>query len=643
EDNVLENPRVQLIVERQLEALRTGEAAFALAQGVEVDLTQRYLIGHSRGGMAAYGLGQTWANDPALQVRGLLLLAPTLETPLLEPVPFTTAPTLDLPLVVVLPSCDGDVASLDGQHYVEGARIDPQRRYPALSILLPGANHNFFNDGLTIDDSLSAFSFCDPDTPRMPRAEQRGFLEAFAPDLLEAWRSETSFALDVVDPAQPVPATLAGAPTHSFVVYPAVQRRPVLSALRSTELDVGPLGGAVTVQAGTLDFCPYQGFGVGIPCRPLVITPGGTAQLLFTWTTAEARLRVDLPPTAGDTRDATALQLRLALDPTDPRMPTGEAQRVRVVLQDQAGATAEQTVTLPFPTGSLIASRWTDPVYPGSFRLPLDQFQGLDRAQLAAIELYPESAAGSLFLADLELIAATEALELVALPEPFGTLEAQLTGANTAPFPPESQLFVRLRQAGIAEGQPDLVVVQTYDLSDQSLPLDVTVPYNRATVDGRRDYELEAAIFTPDGTQYNTPQPVLAISAGAIQDALELILEQVVLVEEPTPTPDTTLRVIIRAPVGQPFVPGLDLSVVLIERETGAPLTTATVVTTEATTATFELELAYNSADVKPDAIYALSVQAFQDGFLLIASNDDLEPIDLNADVVELQLNAAQP
>ncbi|WP_129671773.1 YbaY family lipoprotein [Candidatus Chloroploca sp. Khr17] len=643
EGNVLETPRVQLILERQLEALGSGPQAFALANGVEADLTQRYLIGHSRGGMAAYGVGQAWSNDPALQVRGLLLLAPTLETPLFAPVPFTTAPALDLPLVVVLPSCDGDVASLDGQHYVEGARIDPQRQHPAMSVLLPGANHNFFNDVLTVDDSRSAFGFCDPETPRMPRADQRGFLEAFAPDLLEAWRTDTLFALEVVDPAQPVPATLAGVPTQSFVVYPAVQRRPVLSALRSTELDVGPLGGAVTVQAGTLDFCPYQGFGVGIPCRPLVITPGGTAQIHFTWTTAEARVRVDLPPTAGDTRDATALQLRLALDPTDPQLAPGEAQRVRIVLQDQAGATAEQTVTVPFPSGSLIASRWTDPVYPGSFRLPLDQFAGIDRAQLAAIELYPESAGGALFLADLELIAATEAIELVALPEPFGTLEVQLTGANTDPFPSESQLFVRLRLAGIAEGQPDLVVVQTYDLSDQSLPLEVAVPYNRATLDERGDYQLEAGIFTPDGTQYNTPQPVLAISSGAIQDPLELIVEQVVIVEEPTPTPDATLRVIIRAPSGQPFAPGLDLSVVLVERETGAPLATATTVTTEATTETFELELAYNSADVKPDAIYALSVQAFQDGFLLIASNDDLEPIDLNADVVELQLNAVQP
>lgn len=643
EDNVLENPRVQLIVERQLEALRTRHAAFALAEGVEADLTQRYLIGHSRGGMAAYGLGQAWAHDPALQVGGLLLLAPTLETPLFEPVPFTTAPVLDLPLVVVLPSCDGDVAGLEGAHYLEGARIDPQRQHLALSILLPGANHNFFNDSLTTDDSRSAFALCDPATPRMSRADQRGFLEAFAPDLFEAWRSETSFVLDVVDPAQPVPATIAGVPTQSFVVYPAVQRRPVLSALRSTELDIGPLGGAVTVQDGTLDFCPYQGFGVGMPCRPLVMTPGGTAQILFTWTTDEARLRVDLPPTAGDTRDATALQLRLALDPTDPQLANGETQRVRIVLQDQAGATAEQTVTVPFPSGSLTPNRWTDPVYLGSFRLPLDQFAGIDRAQLAAIELYPESAGGALFLADLELVSATAALEIVALPEPFGTLDVQLTGANTDLFPPESQLFVRLRLAGVAEGEPDLVVVQSYDLSGQSLPREVAVPYNRATVDGRNDYELEAAIIVPDGTQYHTPQRALAISAGATQAPLTLMLEQVIIVEEPTPTPDATLRVIIRAPEGQSFVPGLDLSVVLVERETGAPLAGATEVTTEATTETFELELAYNTADVKEGGVYALSVQVFQDLFTIIASNDDLEPIDLNADLVELQLNAVQP
>ncbi|MBP1467857.1 YbaY family lipoprotein [Candidatus Chloroploca sp. M-50] len=643
EANALDTSRVQLILDRQLEALRTGDQAFALANGVEADLTQRYLIGHSRGGMAAYGVGVTWEADEATEVRGLLLLAPMIETPLFQPVPFTAAPTLDLPLAVVLPSCDGDVGNLDGQHYVEAARIDPQRQQPAMSILLPGANHNFFNDALTVDDSRSAFGFCDPETPRMPRADQRGFLEAFAPALLEAWRTETIFDLELVAPAQPVPATIAGVPTQSFVVYPAVQRRPVLSALRSTERDVGPLGGAVTVQDATLEFCAYQSFGAGILCRPFVQIPGGPAQMHFVWESAEARLRVEVPPTAGDMRDATALHLRLALDPTDPRMPTGEAQRLRIVLQDQAGATAEQVVSIALPTGVLGTNRWSDPVYLGSVRLPLSQFEGIDRAQLAAIELYPESAGGALFLADLELVSATEVIEIAALPEPFGTLDVQLTGANTDPFPPESQLFVRLRLAGVAEGQPDLVVVQTYDLSDQSLPLEVSVPYNRATLDGRNDYELEAGIFTPDGTQYNTPQPVLAIRAGEIQTPLELIVEPIVIVEAPTPTPDATLRVVIRAPSGQPFAPGLDLSVVLVERETGAPLAGATEVTTEATVETFELELAYNTADVKEGGVYALSVQVFQDLFTVIASNDDLEPIDLNAEVVELQLNAVQP
>ena len=54
-------------------------------------------------------------------------------------------PVPDVPLSVILPSCDNDLSDLPGQHYYEAARLTPDRHSFAAAVYLVGANHNFFN------------------------------------------------------------------------------------------------------------------------------------------------------------------------------------------------------------------------------------------------------------------------------------------------------------------------------------------------------------------------------------------------------------------------------------------------------------------------------------------------------------------
>lgn len=270
--------RVQFVVERHLEQLAARTPAFGLGPGVTADPSRLYLIGHSQGGTSAFQLASAWAEArPAPggwgTARGLLLIAPPV------PAGIDLTPPLDVPLAAVLPECDGDVSSLEGQHYVEAARLDPGRRSPAVSYFLQGANHNFFNAAVALDDGQQAFTRCLPETPRLSREGQQGFLASLAPALLAAWEAGEVTAIPGFDLAGTIPTTLYGAPVLVVPFRSAEQSRPVLPGMSSSELTTGPLGGAVQVDGAELDFCPYGLAGNGSPCRRGVDNPGTPAQL----------------------------------------------------------------------------------------------------------------------------------------------------------------------------------------------------------------------------------------------------------------------------------------------------------------------------------------------------------------------------
>ena len=69
-------------------------------------------------------------------IRGLALIAPTL---------FSHNPAPDVPSMVILPSCDGDVSNLEGQQYLDAARGVGQGHALHSSVFVVGANHNYFN------------------------------------------------------------------------------------------------------------------------------------------------------------------------------------------------------------------------------------------------------------------------------------------------------------------------------------------------------------------------------------------------------------------------------------------------------------------------------------------------------------------
>jgi hypothetical protein len=149
------------------------------------DLSKVFLMGHSRGGEGVSRAAMdSLTPPPAAQdgyhgkvrwtIRGMLLIGPTI---------FGQNPVPDVPSATILPGCDGDVADLQGQIFVDATRGVSRGKALHSSLYAIGANHNFFNTEWTpgqsaapsFDDFFSGDEtdpVCSPGTPTRLTAQQ---------------------------------------------------------------------------------------------------------------------------------------------------------------------------------------------------------------------------------------------------------------------------------------------------------------------------------------------------------------------------------------------------------------------------------------------------------------------------------------
>jgi dienelactone hydrolase len=119
------------IVERHLDHWTDIAAAH------QVDLSRVVLVGHSRGGEGVDRASIQIPLSAPYRIVGQVLIAPT---------DFGTQTAPYIPTVTLLPFCDGDVSDLQGQRFTDTARdLTDDDTSLKSSVLVMGANHNFFN------------------------------------------------------------------------------------------------------------------------------------------------------------------------------------------------------------------------------------------------------------------------------------------------------------------------------------------------------------------------------------------------------------------------------------------------------------------------------------------------------------------
>ncbi len=111
------------------------------------DLSKVLLVGHSRGGegvnraaidslTAPRAAQDGYRGRVRWTIRGTVPIGPTI---------FGHNPAADVPSVTILPGCDGDVADLQGQIFVDGTRGVSRGAALHSALYVVGANHNYFN------------------------------------------------------------------------------------------------------------------------------------------------------------------------------------------------------------------------------------------------------------------------------------------------------------------------------------------------------------------------------------------------------------------------------------------------------------------------------------------------------------------
>jgi len=426
------------LIQKHLDMLNTfntvGGAPFGSKFVGKFNLSQVGTMGHSRGGEGV--VRHFLLNKSLGSPYGIKAVFP------LAPVDFNRFTVNNAALSVLLPYCDGDAFDLQGIHFYDDARYNvPGDTAPKHSVLVMGANHNFYNTVWTpgkdsfpgaVDDWLGFInggpsdSQCGnlPSNQRLTPAQQRGTGLAYMSAFFRAYvGGESQFIPILTGDAPPPPSAKTN---NLFVSYqaPEALRLDVNRLLNDTNLTTNTLGSAVT----QLGLAPYELCGgeepqpqFCLPDQPRARQPHttpsarsplrGLSQLKTGWNNLTGNYRNDVPAALGNVSRFQALQFRVAVNFADVRNLEGLAQNFRVVLTDANGSSASVRVSdvsaaLYFPPGEVGP---VPKIMLNTVRIPLTAFGGVNLNSVRSVQFtFNEQAQGGIMITDVAFASAPQ-------------------------------------------------------------------------------------------------------------------------------------------------------------------------------------------------------------------------------------------
>ncbi|NYJ01803.1 hypothetical protein HNR19_002501 [Nocardioides thalensis] len=369
-----------------------------LAGEHQVDMDQVVLVGHSRGGegvdRAAIQIGPGAPYDVVGQV-------------LLAPVDFAWHTAPGVPTVTVLPYCDGDVFDLQGQRFTDVARdLAPGDTSLKSSVLVMGANHNYFNSEWT-PSTAAAPSWDDwggerdktcgtRHEGRLSAREQRSVGTAYVAGAVRLFTGEDDYLPQYDGSPVHVPSVGDAEVLSHAIGGGRSMRRPGIDATRTlpSGAETQLCTGVVTYESAAFGMC---GRDSGRHVAPHWASQGDRVPtrrfLEMSWEAAGATggLRFS------DPLDLTAdrLELRVILD-------VGyAAPDLQVRVSDSSGGTAlldpvTGTEPIRLPRMSYGTKLWAQ-----ALLVDASAATGVDLADITAVELVASNAEGRLWVTDL--------------------------------------------------------------------------------------------------------------------------------------------------------------------------------------------------------------------------------------------------
>jgi len=378
-----------------------------LAAAHQVDLSKVVLVGHSRGGEGVDRASIRIPLTAPYRVVGQVLVAPT---------DFAAQTAPYVPTVTLLPLCDGDVSDLQGQKFTDVAR-DVVAGDTSLksSVLVMGADHNFFNTEWTPGTSVSPASddwagdadqTCGTADPqRLSAAEQRAVGTAYVAGAVHLFAAGDQSALPLFDGSRARVASQGDAQTLSHAIGGG---RVLRAPSTSTALSLAD-GATTRFCVSTYDDRRVSSCGTG-----------ATAAAAPHWSTSGERLPVrsffEMAWTASG--QSGGLLLGSPLDLTGRRLEvrtigggrTAAAVRVRITDADGASAVIDPVGGGGLPvlgTTAEVRKLWAQTLVVDPTGAPVDL------SRIARVELVSASARGKVWVADLSSAPAT----LAAVPD----------------------------------------------------------------------------------------------------------------------------------------------------------------------------------------------------------------------------------
>ncbi|MGW0827725.1 hypothetical protein [Streptomyces sp. NPDC002845] len=382
-----------------------GAAPEVVRNTSRADLSRVLLVGHSRGGegvnrAAMDSLAEPPADQDGYQgpvrwkIRGNVLIGPTV---------FGQNPAPEVPSMTILPGCDGDVADLQGEIYVDGTRGVSRGAALHSAVYMVGANHNFFNSEWTPgqaeapsfddfwNDEEDPDPVCAPGTATRLTAERQ---QAAGSTYIAAAARLFVAGDDRVRPLLDGSGVRAPSAGPARVLTHAVGARRTAGFLpdESVTVDGGRLCAQVDPDPATacLD---ADGAGRSPHFAEWETSPEpGRHAVALDWSAPGSAVRVQ-PARPVSVAGAEALALRVIVPPNT----TGT--RMDVSLTDTTGrrATLGRVRVDGLPGAERTSSYWAREV-----RVPLTAAAraGLDLKRVKALELTPRNQSGQAWLMD---------------------------------------------------------------------------------------------------------------------------------------------------------------------------------------------------------------------------------------------------
>ncbi len=380
-------------------------APSAVSDITPADVGRVLLVGHSRGGEGVNRAALDSLTSPRApwRIRGLVHIGPTA---------FGQNPAPGVPVVVLLPYCDGDVYDLQGQAYVDAAREQGDDQTLRSAVMVLGANHNFFNAEWTPgkaaapawddwwDDSDST---CGTRSPtRLSPADQRAVGATYSAAAAALFLRADESVLPMLDGRHTEAASARGAAVRSE----ALGGNRTRALLPNTRLEVGSRGAVTARRCRTAEStdrshqCVANVFAGSAPhFLPLFGIQGEPSRraVKIGWDTARGFARLELPRPV-DLSVAARFDLRVAARPGDPVSRFA----VRLIDADGVAATLPALAARPLP-GDSGGRGFRGKTWAQNVSRPLATIassSGLDLTRIARVDLLPVSGTGRIWVLD---------------------------------------------------------------------------------------------------------------------------------------------------------------------------------------------------------------------------------------------------